>query len=261
MQLRLFKGQRKLRIFGGGESPYSYGWPSGGTSESGVVAQWLFDETASNPIVDEVQGISLTRRNSTSATYQYDGTSGLYTGLAPGINASGNFTRFGQNGADSRMDIGTGDFVIEFWADFNTSGTTSMLVLQAFDVTTGGSEKGYYVYSRRYDAGNDFIQLGLKSETSGAIVVTWSAAGMLTPTGTLPRKIRITGDRDGNAELFVDGISQGTNVISGAAGDLKAYDLHTFLLSNASFQFKGAMYELRVSKNTLTNNSGGPNGG
>jgi hypothetical protein len=76
------------------------------------------------------------------------------------------------------------------------------------------------------------------------------------------RKYRLTMDRSGNGELFVDGTSKGTYSIAGLNGKaMTCYGLRLAGQYNGGGNdLQGQQIEFRWSRN-LVNNSGGPGGG
>jgi len=228
-----------------GASGYEYGWPSGGTLESDVVAQWLFDEAAGN-IVDEVVPTTLTAAGG-AATYSQT-LSGLYAGISPGIDFN-NVAYFEKAGADANHDIGTNDFTFEAW--FRRDDAARYAVMD----TLGGGN-GWDVEFLNSNSGED-VFLFLDPATQQSITIRMTSAF----NDGDPHKARWVGDRSGNAELFIDGVSQGTGDISGSDGEaITCGNLTVGARVGGLRPFNGVLYELRHSNNA-TNNSGGPNGG
>lgn len=227
----------------GGEKPYEYGWPSGGTSESGVVAQWICDEAAGN-IVDETAGTTLVVTG--APTYSVSDLSGLWVGLNPGITYDGTCYHLGA--ATAGMAVGTDDFVVECVAKYAGGATRP-----PFSDAQNPTEKGWSIQ--------------WNSATEFRLAIGTDAGAFATVTRTVPDttgqavKIRVTADRSGNGEVFIDGVSYGSSTLATVAGAVSSYGPMIGGNRAGATKFNGTVYEARLSVGTLTNNSGGPGGG
>ena len=234
-----------------GVTAYSYGWPSGGTSEPNVAAQWLFDESAGD-IVDEVSGVTAVPFGTN--TYN-QAASGSWAGLSPGILVSGGASNgFEKAAGDASLNIGIGDFTIEyvFSSTYNTN------TQNVFDWRDNGPNYRGIAILHTHSANQ--IGLTIKDELDNVNNGSWTVVGIDLDSGDV-RKVRITGERGSNAELFVNigagDVSQGVVAITGAPG---AFNCNKLVIGNRTDKpnnavFGGTLYEYRVSHNS-TNNSG-----
>jgi len=238
---------------GGVVGGYSYGWPSGGTSEASVAAQWLFDEVAGN-IVDEVTGVTLTKIG--GPTYSQSSPESLWDNLAPGIycprfGADG----FGAAGNEANLDIGANHFTIEWWFSFqNTNAVPGVITDTRLSTATN---KGYYIAS---DHNSGTMTVVLQATDGTQVSKVFLTGSTFKSTN---RKFRLVGTRGGNLELFMDGNSQGTAAIGALDGkDIDTNNAYIMIRldSAVATECAGTCYEWRLSLNA-TNNSGGPNGG
>lgn len=245
------RGQIESKRFRGDEGVtlYEYGWPSGGTNEPNVAEQWLFDETSGN-IVGEVNSITLTPNG--TPTYNQTLT-GLFANISPGIDYGANSGH--QNGsAQSDLDLGTNDFVIECWFTYVATGNFAYML----DTKAGGAadDEGYNVF---YNSTPEIILEIVASDTT-RVQYFKSMSGSVTANQN--HKLRIVGDRSGNVEFFIDGSSLGTSSMSSHSGKSIAASLCHIgqRVTDASY-FPDKLIELRVTIGNTTNNSGGPGGG
>ena len=253
-RIRSFRGNRgTLRVRGNiGGTGYFYGYPAHGSLEPNVAAQWLFDE-ASGDIVDEVSGITLA--DSGSPTYNNAHT-GLFAGLSPGIamvNANPPTGYFSKAGADSNLDIGTGDFTVEAWV----TNTVAFNGQRIIDCRSAATDIGWEL---RYQGGADQIVFYILTATTERAIAMSVTSAMKDGN---EHKIRVKGTRAGNLEMFYDGASLGTATLGTLVGQSVVCN-NIFVASQhsqAPFSgWSGQLLELRVSMNA-TNNSGGPGGG
>jgi hypothetical protein len=229
---------------GGGSTGYHYGWPSGGTSEPNVVAQWLFDEASGN-IVDEVSGVALIPTG--SPTYSQTIT-GDFASLSPGIRGYGAPTHsyFESAAGRTELAIGANDAVIEF-----------VCIRHAADwcVMFAGELPGHLMQWTDATTFRWYIQT-----PAGGGDMYWSSIPNHVGDG-LPHKYRIVRDTSSNTvELFIDGSTYGTNGLLGTY----YIEQHLFsLLGEFSGQYAcpTTMLEFRLTIGNKTNNSGGPGGG
>ncbi len=243
--LRLLnRDQAKLRVPGG--CLYNYGLPAGDRdSATGVVAQWLFDE-ASGSIVDEVSSITLPEVGTASYSTAVVGD---FVCLTPGITTnSGNF---GLGSAVSSVDPGTQDFVWE-WVAQRTSGTGTQITYES-DRLNGQGWQAFHVNATSW---RDFMKTDEGTTIDKAFTIT-------DVTGdSAYHKYRVTFDRDGNEEVFLDGVSQGTASIS--AGDGENFSTKTLSVGGGetgASKYQGIFLEYRHTNGRLDANSGGPGGG
>ena len=227
---------------------YSYGWPSGGTSESDVAAQWIFDEASGN-ITDEVNSIVLTARYG-PMTYEVAAT-GAYAGLSPGISFPGNPTYgdFKNTSPVAAVAVGTNDFVLETWIEIDTHVDSARLYKDMGNSGTTGIDF--------YWSGSTQFTYQLKADDTTTVYGTFTIPN--NAGDSTPHKWRLAADRSGNMEMFVDGTSMGTIDISGVDG--KTISSYAPQIGDDGFSLKSTLYELRLTIGNATNNSGGPNGG
>lgn len=238
------------------EPLYQKGYPffTANGTEPNVAAQWVFDE-ASGDVVDEVDSVTLA--DAGSPTYSVAAT-GAFEDLTPGITtANGNppASYFFKAGDESNLDLLQSDFVIEFWLTFTETFNGQTLIECWDDPST---EIGWAL---KYNGSSDTLVFSMRSEDNTSVSVLKSIANL---ENTGPRKIRITGDRDGNVEMFLDGVSLGTSAITTlSAKDVLCHNI--YIASNkaqAAFSGRsGTIHEFRLTVGNLTNNSGGPAGG
>jgi hypothetical protein len=232
---------------GGGGPVYEYGWPAE-EAEPNVVAQWLFDESSGN-IVDEVSGITLTATG--SPTYSVDGSS-YSVNTTPGIKCiQTTVDGFTKAGNEPTLDIGTDDFVIEFLFA-GISGQSAIGFL--FDTRAGtGDNRGYAIYTQGHSTGN----LTFLSRATDNTQIYQSINTGIDFRDEVIRKFRYVGDRSGNLELFIDGVSQGTSSLSSWSG--KTVDTFNNAVGtrvDGGVAMLGTLYELRMTIGNATNNSG-----
>lgn len=228
---------------------YSYGWPAGGTSEPNVVAQWLFDEASGN-IADEVAAIAGT----SAGTLTYNvAAGGVWGKLSPGITSGGGYFSVAQT---VTLDLDLDDAVFEWVAAIESAGGSSLH--HFFDFATGTNSRGMKSY---YDSTGDDLYLILKGESDTQATMSFLNIGNFNDDTI--HKWRISVDRSGNGELFVDGVSKGTSAASALALENVKHYAGKILRHNsqASWYVDGTAYELRITIGNATNNSGGPGGG
>ncbi len=229
-------------------SLYDYGWPSGGTSESDVAAQFLFDE-ASGSIEDEVSGITCTVEGTPSFSEAAAGY-----GFTPGVEYT---TNDGHNktSAEATMVIGTGDATIEYWFKAKAAGVGVAYVFENYVAGTGG----VYVYYKTNVSANQFM---IKIVADDATTVTMNNLFKTDINDDAWHKHRIVIDRSGNLDFLLDGVSQKTASLATLVG--KTIPCPKVIFGNSSAMTtndaNGALAEWRLSLNA-TNNSGGPGGG
>lgn len=248
---------------GGGATPYDYGWPAGGTSESGVLSQWIFNEASGN-ILDQVGSIDLTPTQVGATSYiAYNVTIGhqdaAYSGVSPGVyvlNRTSNSWVFLSS--DTTLAPGTGSMVIEWVSQYlprnNAQSDATILY-----TCNNSINQGLYFY---YDSISTTPRFNFYIRTADA--VTFSSATALTtnPFDMKIHKHRVVLNRAGNAEYFIDGVSQASTSMAAIAG--KTINCSQVILMGATTSavntLAGTLYEMRISSGT-SNNSGGPGGG
>lgn len=253
-------GQRTLAGRGGGgcSCTYSYGSPTGAppcqTTELNVAAQWLFDEGSGN-IVDEVGGVSLAA--SGIPTYS-ETASGDFSCLSPGISYN-DFIEHRKLTATASLDIGTSDFVIE----------------EVFKYAGGAYDFARYLWSLMGQASATAIGcVGFRSSSTGfrcifvaddttTVDTTFTISATAYDDATTFHKARLKGDRNGNWEFLLDGVSGGTAAMSAADG--KAQTNAGIRLpgqfNGGGNSLNGTVLEYRLTVGNNTNNSGGPGNG
>jgi hypothetical protein len=227
---------------------YAYGWPSGGSSESDVAAQWLFDEAAGD-IVDEVA--SITCADAGTPTYSVLFAGSLFSALSPGITG-GVGDSFSKAGAESALHMSTSDGVTEFVAILSSTPNGNDHI---YDFRSGG--KGSRMF---YESGNTRMWFVFVSED--ATTVSGSISTVADLADDLPHKHRAVLDRSGNIEYFVDGVSQGTLDMSTLDGKNIQCNAMVIMSNDVkNLPWTGTAAELRFTIGNITNNSGGPGGG
>lgn len=237
----------KRRRSGAAADPnYRNGWPADGSSEPNVMWQYLFDE-GTGDITDEVGAVTLATTG--SPTYGVT-ASGLFINLSPGISYAS--TQRHSTTAFTNAAIATNqDFTFEAYFIKSVVAAADYLLMETVD----GTGENFYIDFR---SSINIIQVRLNTST-GLVNASFTVASSSYSDGN-PHKLRVTADRSGNAELFIDGVSYGTIDISTAAGKV---DADSFAIGNevaGSFPFRGTILSARWSNN-ITNNSGGPGGG
>ena len=243
-------------------SAYAYGWPTAGSSEPNVVAQWLFDEASGN-IVDEVASLSLAKNQSgAGASILYAQTNSDYSNsLNPGIymkSVTGSTDSF--YAADTSLVIGTASAVLEWVASYGVANAMGADDATVFNTTNNSVEHGIYVlYTNMLTTPR--MNLYFKASDGTGINSFISLTASIFNTGT--HKHRLVLNRAGNAEYFVDGVSQGTaslGTLSGKTLECSQVNLGSVLSSGVN-SLESTFYEFRLTIGNATNNSGGPGGG
>ena len=259
--LRAHKEEKKLRSILAsilrldffGPTGYQYGWPSGGTSEPNVAAQWLFDEASGN-IVDEVANITCTPTG--TPNYNVD-CSAYSTLMTPGVSLDA-LNEYWSKGADANLDFDLDDAVIEFVGSVSSTGTPALLYPFDFSVAADAL-KGYACYF--YPAFSQVV-FRLVSEAPSMSSLIFTVVSSVYVDDKF-HKYRLAIDRSGNAELFIDGTSYGSASVTATNGEnikCKAVKILT-REATGSYYWKGSMTELRITIGNATNNSGGPGNG
>ena len=220
--------------------------------DSNVAVQWLFDES-SGDIVDEVAGVTLADQG--TMTYSVSSGTGLFANLGPGITTASGGNMFLKASDTNELDIGTGDFTIEWW--FKTTQSTGTPMLWEHD--DEGAIRGYYA---QMDATTGVITTawtggGAGVNRSYTFTAGWNDGGL--------HKLRLVGDRTAETlTAYFDGVSLGSGDISAISGksiqagqaSFGAYPFPTYTAA----PFNGTYYTWRLALNK-TANLGGPNGG
>jgi len=228
---------------------FDYGWPAGGTSEPNVAAQWTFDE-GSGSIVDEVAALSLAQNG--SPTYSQS-ASGPWSKLSPGIKfVRATADRFYISGAQPSVANGTDDAVFEWVLKLESSANNKELI---WNTWAGQGTLIEFTRTATPTYNFDFRLIG----PGGTLTIAIPFDGSVYGDGDF-HKWRLALDRSGNAELFLDGATQGTADVSAhAANDIPA---QAIVLSGAfGEELDMTVLEYRLTIGNATNNSGGPNGG
>lgn len=232
---------------GSAPQEYEYGWPAGGSSESGVTAQWLFDE-ASGSIVDEVSGLTLPAFGSITYQVAHDPP---WTNLSPGVTmASG--TRFYKNSDTAALSPGTNAIVVE-WVNSlkNTIAATGDYVV-LFSIDAGAGTRGFTIYQQYNTPSHLLIDI---HGTSGNRNMSWTIPDV---RDGVKRKWRWKyNPLTEKSELFINGTSWGINDTS-TIGSITAYHVG---IGEGTFAIRGDMLELRYTLGNINANSGGPGGG
>jgi hypothetical protein len=236
----------------GGAEVYYYGWP-GNNAESGVVAQWLFDESSGN-LTDEVGGVVLTQQN--SPTYSRTAT-GSWTNVSPGIQMRlANQGGFLKNSATASLDIGTDDFVIEAVAEFISD---QFSFCDSFLSTRDAANGQGWEIDVSQGGGNGWYRTIVEADDGTSSSVTISSADIpnLVGDGNI-HKLRYVFDRSGSLAVYVDGVEIGS-------GSLTTVNTKSISNNQTCVGVKYAtgsqiqtidMYELRFSHGTISNDSG-----
>jgi hypothetical protein len=180
-----------------------------GANESitGAVAAWYFNE-ASSPVIDAVGGIVLAAAGTDTITYNVATTQTTpvnVVGYSPGCNVPIN-AYFGN--ATSGVAIGTSDFNV-YWVGkmaSYASGSIPYIFSQAYNLDKGIAVRWRHDYP--------LISLAICPNYFQE-VATWST----TTTNGIPGDgkdhiFEIQAVRSGNATLYIDGVSQGTQNIA-----------------------------------------------
>lgn len=233
---------------------YTYGYPTYGNSQPNVKAQWKFTESSGN-IVDTVSSITLVASGSPTYSVNYGFP---YNRIAPGITYGTNIEH-NKLSATTALNIGASDhFVIEWWAA--STSTIPGGVEYYFSLQGNGSTTDYGMLAYQTTTTSTTVQLrsdDLSTSTATFTTSNWHDG--------VPKKFRLVGNRAGNIELFINGVSQGTASLAGVAS--KVFTNSGIRISGqfngGGANFIGTFLELRFSIGTdvLSNNSGGPNGG
>ena len=252
-KLRSTQPSSILRSTTAGTLAYDYGWPSGGTSEPNVAAQWLLDEASGN-IVDEVANITCTPTG--TPNYNVD-CSAYSTLMTPGVSLDA-INEYWSKGADANLDFDLDDAVIEFVGSVSSTGTPTLLYPFDFSVAADAA-KGYMCYF--YPALSQVV-FRLISEAPSTSSLIFTVVSSVYVDDKF-HKYRLAIDRSGNAELFIDGTSYGSASVTATNGEnikCKAVKILT-REATGSYYWKGSMTEFRITIGNATNNSGGPGNG
>lgn len=228
---------------------FDYGWPggTGGGVESNVTFQLLFDE-ASSPLVDEVASVNLPQVG--APTYQVD-TSAYSSKMALGCSIPFN-AGWRKGSASTETEPGTDDWVFECVYKPNSPNGELIDTRDPSGVSVGG----WYI---TVSGGTTALVATVVATDGTTVQKSYSVAGLYD--GDF-HKIRIVFDRSGDLDFYLDGSSQGTQTLAAVSGKfIPAYDLTVCQRATGLFTAIGTFVEQRLSIGTITNNSGGPNGG
>ena len=232
-----------------GGTPYEYGWPSGGSAESDVWEQYLFDEGSGN-LTGEANSLVLTAFGA-NITYNVS-ASGAFSNLSPGI-AYGVTSVHYSNNITPAINVGVSDFTIEYWYK-NTSVSDETYAFDMYNI--GGTAAAAITVLHRNLSGR--LDVTIKDTDAAGSIMQFSTPSSMND-GNM-HKIRIVADRSGNCEVFYDGSSLGTSSIAVASASIDANYMRMGGEGGAGLNFIGSLHEWRISGN-ITNNSGGPGGG
>lgn len=258
----------KIPAQGGGSAPvvaYDYGYPagSGGGTEPDVVAQWIFDEASGN-ILDQVGSVDLTPTQVGATSYiQYNAAIGYqsttYGGVSPGVfvlNRISNSWIFYS--ADTSLAVGTGDATFEWVAQYLPRNNAQADATIYYSCNNSVLQ-GLYWY---YDQCTTTPRFNFYIKASDGTTLTSTTVLANNPFDFKVHKHRIVLNRAGNAQYFIDGVSQATVSMAGLVG--KTLPCSQLILMGATTSavntLAGTLFEFRQSANA-TNNSSGPGGG
>lgn len=243
----------------GGDVAYEYGHPSGGSEESNVAAQWIFDES-SGSVVDEVNSISLAPGAATSMDYE-QAVTGVWENLSPAMLGNSTVDYMVNASAQPDLDIGTGDAVIEFVMSTTSTDNTDTL----FSCKDASNNKGYEL---KITGKNAALGWQFRATSEDETTLNANMTGSNSWNDGSLHKLRLVLDRTaGTVKIFLDGSEEVSGGVSGLAGkSLKCNGFYLFSgVTSGPFQSAGLdqaeIAEMRFSIGTTTNNSGGPNGG
>ena len=243
---------------GGADTSYQYGHPAGGSTESNVVAQWLFDE-ASGDIVDEVASLTLADAIAGGGSLTYAEENDDYSAnLNPGILM--HIRAWFAKTLENDLDFGTGDGTVEWVAEYESGATHGATTATVFYTCDDSVANGVYL---KYSGITTTPKFDPYIKTADGTLLTGSFTLATDPFGDgLTHKHRFVMDRSASMEYFIDGVSQGSASMETLDGKTipASQTLIGVALSSGVNAISGWLYELRVSKNA-TNNSGGPGGG
>lgn len=227
--------------------PYDYGWPSGGTSESGVTAQWIFDEASGN-IVDEVGGVTLVPAG--TITYNVIVTD-TWANLSPGCTIAA-ASRFNKNTDTPSLSPGTSAIVVE-WVSALTNAvaaTGDYAIIFSIDSDTG--TRGFTIYQQYDNATTTLIDI---HGTSGNRNLSWTIPDVRD--GVIRKWRWVYNPTTEKSSLHINGVNYG-EIDTSTIGSITAFHVG---ISNGSFAYRGTIYELRYTLGNVAANSGGPGGG
>jgi len=205
--------------------------------ESGLVAYYRLDDSDATTTVRDVTG---------------NHNDGTLTNGAEIVNNLGKALKFTNSGdhmaltASNGLDFGTGDFSIEAWIRLDQVG-----VNQAIIDNRGATDfQGYLVGV----GADNKLRLGF---SDGADGTTINHSGSATLSAGQWYHVAVTLDRDGDAQIYLDGVADGTTVsIAGETQTVGTGAIQVGRESSASgtafTQFKGAMADLRFWNDVRT---------
>lgn len=149
------------------------------------------DDVSNNMNDGTVYGATATtgRLNDTNGAYNFDG--------------SGDYIQIPD---DNSLDVGTGDFSISFWINKNSHGHAGGYL------TKRSGDEGWLIRENNNPHGDDILSYVEDSNSDAYTIYNLNLS-----TGVWYH-IVVVYDRNGNAELFLDTVSQGTYTISGVSG-------------------------------------------
>jgi hypothetical protein len=114
---------------------------------------------------------------------------------------------------------------------------------------------GYSLAISRYDATHLYCDV----YTDGGAHEWWKNWEIPAANDGATHKYRIAFRRSSTMELFVDGVSMGTEAIAGPTDTITNTD--GIEIGHAGYRLHGIIREMRITIGNPTNNSGGPGGG
>lgn len=243
---------------------YEYGYPAGngGGVQSDVVAQWIFDE-ASGDVIDQVGTVDLAPTQVGASSYIQREVSIGYTksweSVSPGIfvlNRTSNSWIFYS--ADTSLAVGTGDATFEWISQYIPMNNGQSYATLYYSCNNSVLQGVYFYYDNATTTPR--FNFYIKASDGSTLISTLTL--VTNPFDFNIHKHRVVFDRAGDAEYFIDGVSQGTASMAGLVG--KTLPCSQLILMGATTSavntLAGTLFEFRQSANA-TNNSGGPNGG
>lgn len=250
------------RIRGGSTGSGITYYQLGDPNESGVVAQWIFNE-ASGDILDQVGSVDLTPTQTGVTSYiTYNaeiGYSDKNEVVTPYLElTNNNSNRWSLQSAATSLAFGTGDGTLEWIARYTpgNAGAATGTIYYTCDNSVALGSYFYYDNTITTPRFNFYFKASDGTGLSGATVL-----GTNIFDGQW-HKHRIILDRAGDAVYKVDGVTQATISMATLAGKILPCSqvIVGAALTSAINPLAFAIAEMRQSSNA-TNNSGGPGGG
>lgn len=206
---------------------------------------------ASGDITGAIAGTVLTVAG--SPTYSVT-ASGLFSGLSPGITYGLNIGHR-KTTATTLFDLSAGlAFTLEMF--FNKTTAAGTQYLTSFNGHASNTDYGLLLYGN----GDTTIGMDMQADDGTTSASSWTVPAM---TDGNIHKIRVGATLGGNAELWFDGVSKGTQSLAGQAGKvftnqgIRICDQY----NNGGANLRGTMFFWKYTSGSATANMGGPNGG